>query len=145
MAPRGHDMNLGTALQLLQESTASARQLKLSFALLAHGFQLSLRDIRGNMFTQVYLVKSALSADAAETAASYRMAMRGRRGEKEAQVQLQQLAASGAMNDEIVAECGSACRQAVGGAGESPGPRLGRVHVCLINHPGRPSTPDKPR
>lgn len=40
-------MNLGTALQLLQESTASARQLKLSFALLAHGFQLSLRDIRG--------------------------------------------------------------------------------------------------
>uniref|UniRef100_A0A0D3F270 Uncharacterized protein n=3 Tax=Oryza TaxID=4527 RepID=A0A0D3F270_9ORYZ len=61
------------------------------------------------------------------------------------QVQLQQLAASGAMNDEIVAECGSACRQAVGGAGESPGPRLGRVHVCLINHPGRPSTPDKPR
>uniref|UniRef100_A0A0E0NBE1 Uncharacterized protein n=1 Tax=Oryza rufipogon TaxID=4529 RepID=A0A0E0NBE1_ORYRU len=78
MAPRGHDMNLGTALQLLQESTASARQLKLSFALLAHGFQLSLRDIRGN---------SALSADAAETAASYRMAMRGRRGEKEAQWQ----------------------------------------------------------
>uniref|UniRef100_A0A0D9YP07 Uncharacterized protein n=1 Tax=Oryza glumipatula TaxID=40148 RepID=A0A0D9YP07_9ORYZ len=68
MAPRGHDMNLGTALQLLQESTASA-----SFALFAHGFQLSLRDIR----------------DAAETAASYRMAMRGRRAEKEAQVVLE--------------------------------------------------------